>query len=153
MISQNELKQLFDYNSETGVFTWLKDNYSKKLIGVKSGSLHKDGYIRIIINRKSYLAHRLAWLYVYGEWPKNQIDHINGIRSDNIINNLRDVTSSENNLNRSCHRLGKLIGCHYCKREQKWVSQITINNKQKKLGYFNTELEAHNNTKKFKEMK
>ena len=92
MITQEELKELLDYNPETGLFTW---NVYNNIKNKTTAGTFNDGYIQIKIKQKIYQAHRLAWLYVYGEWPKGQIDHINGIRDDNRIENLRDVTNRE----------------------------------------------------------
>ena len=144
-MTQEYLKSILNYDKDSGIFTWVKRN------GNVAGNIDSSLYCRINIKGIKYSAHRLAWLYVYGEWPKNQIDHINGNKNDNMISNLRDVTHSENQRNQYKHRLGKLHGCHYCKREEKWVSEIRINNKTKHIGYFNTELDAHNAHIKFKE--
>lgn len=144
MITEMFLKQILDYNSETGCFVW-KQKTSKKSkikIGTLAGCLN-NGYWIITINQKIYKAHRLAWLYIYGEWPKHNIDHINGVRSDNRIFNLRDATVRQNGQNRIEHRNGKLVGASYDKKYKKWFSQIQIDKKQNYLGYFDTELEAH----------
>ena len=95
MITQSELKELVHYNDQTGIFTWKK---SRKgcAIGSVAGSLHLNGYIYININYKKYLAHRLAWVYQYKEFPANEIDHIDGNKSNNKIENLRNATRSEN---------------------------------------------------------
>lgn len=100
MITQEYLKERLTYNPQTGVFIWNSSNikgHVKK--GKIAGSKDSRGYIKIQIDRKDYTAHRLAWLYEYGEWPKYTIDHINRIKYDNSINNLRDVTQAENNKN------------------------------------------------------
>ena len=143
MITQEYLKFILNYNEITGIFTW--ENRPSNRIQLKqiAGCEQKIGYITIQINKKHYKAHRLAWLYVYGEWPKNQIDHINGIRNDNRIENLRDVSVRENSSNGVEHRNNKLIGA-YITKDKKWKSQIQINKKLIYLGIYNTELEAHN---------
>jgi hypothetical protein len=100
-ITQIRLKELLEYQPETGEFFW---KVCRQCVpaGAKAGSLHKQkGYVFIRADLKRYAAHRLAWLYVHGQWPKNDIDHINGIRSDNRISNLRDVTHATNLLNRT----------------------------------------------------
>ena len=96
-----------------------------------------------MIDGKEYKAHRLAWLYVYGIWPKLYIDHINGIRDDNRICNLRDVSNRENAINRSYHRKGKLAGASYHKQKGKWRATIRINGRYTHLGLFETKEEAH----------
>lgn len=88
------LLELFDYDKETGFFI-RKVNRQRGRAGDIAGTL-KEGYIRIIINNERCLAHRLAWMYVYGEWPSGEIDHINRIRSDNRISNLRICTRQQN---------------------------------------------------------
>jgi len=90
---------LLTYDPYTGLFTWLVDAYSNKVKGKIAGSI-KEGYINISIDRKLYRAHRLAWLYVNGVFP-SEIDHINRVKSDNRICNLREVSRSENCQNRS----------------------------------------------------
>lgn len=149
MITQKELKELLQYNENTGIFTWKISTNFKIKIGNIAGTLHKNGYIYIQIKNRLYMAHRLSWLYVYGEWPKNQIDHINGIRSDNRIENLRDVTQRENQQNYKKHRDGHLVGTTYNKQRQKWLAQITINKKPVYLGRYNTQQEAHEAYLKF----
>jgi hypothetical protein len=149
MITQNELKQVLHYNQDTGVFTWLVSKQGQKGIGSKAGCLTLGGYYSITIDREFYLAHRLAWFYVYGTWPANTIDHINGDTQDNRICNLREATSSQNGMNRleqsnntSGHR-----GVTFHKKAQKWRAHIKINQKQKHLGLFITKelaIEARN---------
>lgn len=133
MITQKELKSKLQYNPDTGVFTWVKRN-------VVAGSLNNTGYIHIKINQKAYLAHRLAWLYIYGEWP-NIIDHISGNKIDNKINNLRNVTHRQNLQNSNNHRNGKLVGVK--KQNNKFQARITINKKQIYLGTYDTAPEAY----------
>jgi hypothetical protein len=113
MIAQDYVKSLLDYNKDTGVFIWkhrhrdlFKTNahynvWNKKYAGQTAGTLKSDsGYIIISINKNLFRAHRLVWLYVYGEMPNNQIDHINGIRHDNRLENLRDTQRGENHKNK-----------------------------------------------------
>lgn len=148
MITQKELKERLQYNENTGIFTWLKKTKKIK-IGAIAGGLNVHGYIIIQINGKPYSAHRLAWLYIHGEWPKNQIDHINGIKNDNRIENLRDIIHRENQQNTHKHRNGKLVGCNFHKPAKKWQAKIQIKNKDYHLGLYNTELEAHEAYLKF----
>lgn len=130
-----QVKELLDYNPETGIFTW-KTNVSKNVkVGSVAGTL-SSGYIRIRIHGKGYYAHRLAWLLTYGTLPKDQIDHINGIRTDNRICNLRDVSIRQNNQNTIKHRNGKLIGTWYNAGMRKWQAGIKVDGKSIHLGYF-----------------
>ena len=97
-ITQQKLKELFNYNPETGIFT-RKTNVSQCKVGGVAGSDNGTGGIRMRASGKQYYAHQLAWLYIYGEWPINEIDHINHDRKDNRITNLRHVTHSDNQRN------------------------------------------------------
>lgn len=90
------LRELLHYDPDTGVFTWIKSRSNRRTSGLETGpNLHR-GYRRVRLDGHLYMAHRLAWLYVYGRWPQQCIDHINGVKSDNRIANLRDVSHSEN---------------------------------------------------------
>ena len=125
----------YTYDPETGFI------YNR----VKKPILNKDekNYIifQLTINKKTYniRGHHFAWYYFYGNCNINQIDHINGVRHDNKIVNLRNVTSQQNAMNRI-----KAKGCYWHKNSNKWKSQITINRKIIYLGFFNTEEEARN---------
>lgn len=144
MLTVERLKQKLIYNSETGVFTWKKGRGPVKA-GSTAGRLHNQGYIRIAIDYKDYLAHRLAWLYVYGEWPKNEIDHINGVKTDNRIINLRQATREENCRNVKVHKRNRLgikgvserIDCRL-----RFVANIRINGLVTCLGHYETAEEA-----------
>lgn len=146
----SEFKEFLSYDPDTGLFTWIKNASAKTLKGQIAGTKNKDGYIRIHFKRRQegskkagFMAHRLAWLFVFGKWPERQIDHINGIPDDNRIENLRDVSGSVNQQNKACHRSGKIVGVSYRKDKKKWCAKIGVNGKQKFVGYFNTEQEAH----------
>lgn len=98
----------------------------------------------MMIDGKNYLAHRLAWFYVYGEWPKNQIDHINRIKTDNRIFNLRDVDNSTNQHNNALrkHNTSGTTGVMNCKSRNCWGAQIYVNNKRIYLGIYKTKEDA-----------
>jgi len=145
LITQKYLKSILNYNEKTGDFIWVNTHKNTSFMLNKiAGNLDSHNYIIIRINKKAYKAHRLAWLYVYGEWPKNYIDHINGIRNDNRIENLQDVTKRKNQQNQKLHRQGNLVGASYHKASNKWQARILINGIRIYLGLYNTELEAHN---------
>lgn len=110
-----------------------------------TGSTNSDGYNQVRVGKKLYTVHRLVChLFLNIEYSDpRQVDHINGLRSDNRLENLRMVTPRQNSQNSLYHRNGGLIGTSYEKRRDRWVSYITLNGKQKFLGYFDTELEAH----------
>lgn len=141
ILTQSELKAQLHYSQETGIFTKiLKSSGAIKIIG------HQDvrGYIYIRLNRKKYSAHRLAWLYVYGYMPKELIDHINGIKSDNRISNLREATSQQNNLNTKLSTRNKYgaKGVHFNKLTNKWMAQSKLNGTYFYLGSHNLKEEA-----------
>ena len=137
-MNQKELKKLLHYNEKTGIFTWnVSLNYKIK-IGNIAGSINNRGYRQIRIRGKSYTAHHLAWLYVHGRFPKDQIDHTNHERSDNRILNLREATNKENSKNQILYKNNKsgIQGIFWEKKRKKWKVQITLNGIQKHLGYF-----------------
>lgn len=127
MLTQKRLKELLNYDSNTGNFTNLTNRHKAKK-GKAAGFKISKGYISIVLEKIEYRAHRLAWLYVYGVWPKNQIDHENHIRDDNRISNLRCVTHQENSKNR---RLGsnnssRIIGVGWRKKDKEWRARIKV---------------------------
>lgn len=147
VITAQELRQIANYESETGVFTWKITKSSVAKAGTEFGSWDLYGYKTVRINRKSYKLHRLAWLYVHGKMPKHDIDHINGIRHDNRIINLRDVTRKTNLENQTRRHTVKkytsLIGAYFDPKKNVFYSRISINNKSIHLGSFDTEQKAH----------
>lgn len=144
MLSQERLKSLLHYDPETGVFTWRVSARNSVKVGSVAGCLDTHGYVVIRIDRKSYKAHRLAWLYLHGNLPPKQLDHINRDRSDNRLCNLRLATSAENNQNRSLSTKNTSghIGLCWKKQTQKWHAHICINRKITHLGYFTDLTEA-----------
>lgn len=146
MLTQKELKSLLSYNADSGVFKWLVN----KSISVKKGDIagrkNKSNHITIMINGVRYQASHLAWLYVKGETPSKAIDHINGIRSDNRIVNLREATLSQNAMNRikAANNTSGYKGVSFHKQSGKWQASIKINGKQKYLGLFLSPKQAHN---------
>ncbi len=100
-LTQERMRQLLDYNPETGDFTWLKCTGRRVVHGERAGWPDDRGYIKIGIDGRKYFAHRLVWLHVFGRWPTAVIDHINHVRHDNRIANLRDVSIIDNCRNSS----------------------------------------------------
>ena len=143
-ITQSYLKEHFEYRK--GHLWWIKKTSKKgpNKVGKKFGCL-QGGYRVGVIKGKPYPEHRLIWLYHYGEWPAGMIDHINRIRNDNRIENLRVANYKENRLNSGANS-GKIYsnyrGVSYSKRDKKWTSQATLNGKFYWLGSFKTEIEA-----------
>ena len=149
MITQEKLKELLSYDALSGDFVWIKYPAKRKdLYGKIAGSKNvRDGYIRIFIDGKSYLAHRLAWLYETGIINKIDIDHIDGNRSNNMISNLREATRSINLQNLKKAKIDNLssglLGVCFDAKAGKYRSAITLNGKRKHLGYYETAEKAH----------
>ena len=143
-LTQARLKELLDYNQDTGVFTW-KVNRGPMKDGDIAGSVSKfTGYIKIMISGTNYFAHRMAILYVSGFWPKDESDHINGNRADNRINNLRLVSRSVNSRNLA-KRIDNTSGCtgvHLDSISSKWRAEIVFNHKRIYLGLFTDKNDA-----------
>jgi hypothetical protein len=100
--------------------------------------------MEISVDRHKILVHRLAWMYVYGKWPRNDIDHINGNPLDNRIENLRDVTELGNNQNLRRPKKGNISGfLGVAPNHSRWLAKITVSGKQIYLGTYNTPEEAH----------
>jgi hypothetical protein len=145
MITQTELKEILNYDPDTGIFTWINP-VKKTMINCVAGSLTVQGYKVITIKRKNYAAHRLAWLYMNGKFPNKFIDHINTIKSDNKLSNLRDVSRIENGQNQiKAHKNNKsgLLGVTWYANTSSWVAKIKNNNKLIHLGYFKNPELAH----------
>lgn len=144
-LTQSRLKQLLHYNAVTGDFTWMVRRGGTAVIGAKTGTPDKEGYLVIKVDTRHYKAHRLAWLYIHGEWPADYIDHKNNINSDNRIANLRNADSFENARNRRISKSNKtgLKGVSYKTSNKKYVAQISHNGRVRHLGYFDSLELAH----------
>lgn len=105
-----EVRRLLDYSPSTGIFVWKEKRCAQMPAGSVAGGKGKNGYALLRFRGKTTSAHRLAWLHFYGEWPKQDIDHINGVRNDNRITNLRDVSRAVNLQNSTTARRGKTAG-------------------------------------------
>ena len=138
-------KELLNYDEQTGIFVRRTAPNNSTKVGAIAGTDTNCGYRAIVIDGKQYLAHRLGWLYVTGKWPQNQIDHINGRRSDNRFSNLRDVTCSVNGQNqRRPHSPGGTLGTYLEPRcHNRWTARICVDGVQMYLGMFATAEIAH----------
>lgn len=148
MPTQEYIKEILHYDSETGVFTWKDRNnrYTKRLNGKQAGCLRNDGYLTIGIKNKLILAHRLVFLYMEGNLPENFVDHIDGVRTNNKWSNLRHATKSENEQNIFNHRANNklgIIGVCLNKKYGTYIAQIWINKKHIHIGNFETPQKAH----------
>lgn len=145
MLTQSRLKTLLNYDPDTGVFTWLGITGRRARTGDLAGTTHREGYRHVQVAGRRYQAHRLAWLYMTGAFPVAGIDHINGIRDDNRMINLREATQSENHQNRAKRSDNKsgFIGVSRDSGRQKWRAYIKIQKRNKHLGYFDSPEAAH----------
>ena len=143
-LTAQRLRELLNYSPETGKFTWAKTASPSAPAGSNAGSICRK-YVRIRISGRDHKAHRLAWLHEFGEWPKHEIDHIDGDTQNNKIGNLRDVPKRMNAQNRrvamktnkSCGFLGVTAS------QGRWQASITTDRSKKFLGNFDTPEEAH----------
>lgn len=139
-LTAERLRELLNYDPETGIFRW-RVNRGNIKAGTVTGCLCKRrGYLLIGIDGIVHLAHRLAWLWMTGEWPSEQVDHRNGVRNDNRFANLREATHTEN-----CHNLGKsklnksgYTGVFYWATRDVFIARIGLGGRSLFLGYFDT---------------
>ena len=147
IVTLEQLRELFSYDLETGLLIRRVRSANCTQVGEVAGFVDVHGYRIIGIKGRYYKAHRLIWLHVYGVWPNKQIDHINGIRDDNRLHNLRDVEHSINMQNQkraqSDNRSSGLLGAHWHNSQQAWHARIQVNKRSKFLGAFATPEEAH----------
>lgn len=140
------LRSILRYNAESGKLFWLVDwQKPRAMIGSEAGSI-VGGYHRISINHKKYLSHRLVWFYVHGAWPNDQIDHINGDKTDNRLKNLRLADSSTNQSNigvRPSKKTPWPKGVSYEASRGKWRAGIKVHGKSYNLGYHASPELAH----------
>jgi hypothetical protein len=145
-LTEQRLRELLHYDQFTGVFTWRvrRGNVAR---GSVAGARKSDGYLQIGIDGRLFLAHRLAWLYMNGEWPAGDVDHMNWNILDNSAANLRDVPRMLNMQNqRKSHKdsYTGFLGVHFDKRRGKFIARITTPGTSRlHLGQFDTGEEAH----------
>ena len=144
ILTQDQLKNLLDYAPDTGKFTWRVNRKGGAKAGDDAGRFDGKGYRQIQIDGRLYAMHRLAWLYVYGVWPGNEIDHINRDKTDNRICNLRQADRSLNTRNTRLRRDSTTgaKGVCWSKQTQKWVSRINIKGKRKHIGFYDSLADA-----------
>lgn len=151
-LTQKRLKEILDYSPETGVFTW-KVSHPRAKVGAVAGAKDYYGYVVIRLDTVLYKAHRLAWLYVHGEWPTKNLDHINQIKNDNRMSNLRNVGQSINMQNSRvrANNLSGVAGVCWRKDRKRWVARIKIGYKNIFLGNYeckNAAIEARRDAEK-----
>ena len=138
-ITAAELRRRFHYNELTGEFTRKVSMNTAHPVGGIAGTVTNTGYVAIGINGRYYKAHRLAWLYVHGEWPSSEVDHLNRVKTDNSINNLEPKTRSGNTLNcvaaRNTNKLG-ILGVS--KSGSRFIARLQVEGVPMYLGIFKT---------------
>jgi len=138
VIDQETVKKLFHYDAESGMLIWRFGNGRNVKPWQEVTAKNGNGYYTAKIHGKSYLAHRLAWLYVHGSFPNKYIDHKNRIRNDNRLCNLRDVNTTDNaqNISLPNHNKSGYIGVSWIKSHNCWTVYVKVNKKNKWLGYY-----------------
>lgn len=148
-LTAQRLRELLNYDPDTGVFTWVGRPSHFIKPNSRAGTLNRsEGYWMVKVDTYSYGAHRLAWLYITGEWPPHEVDHINGERADNRWTNLRSATKSQNQQNTRKPRVHGTSGFLGVSRRRHnpplpWLAQIRINGQGYNLGQYATPEEAH----------
>jgi hypothetical protein len=150
------VRELLDYDPETGALTWRERgrehfmtyrsqrSWNAKHAGKGAGNIDALGYHVVQFGTRKYKAHRLAWLYVHGVWPDADIDHINGVRADNRLRNLRAVSHAENarNVARSSRNTSGVVGVSWHSKQGKWVAYVKTGGRLQNLGAFDNKEEA-----------
>ena len=143
-ITVERLREVLHYDPVTGVFTWKTRTGPRNKPGMTANARSVRGYFDITIDGRKYVSHRLAWLYMHGEWPKGEIDHINGRRDDNRWSNLRDVSRALNMQNRrtaSSLNSTKLLGVS--RHGARWRARIQVDGVVQRLGTYDSPEAAH----------
>lgn len=138
------LRELLSYNEATGQFRWRIQRQCVRDGAIAGGPDYK-GYIRIKVDGRKYFAHRLAWLYVYGRWPVDLLDHIDRQRTNNAIANLREVSNQLNSHNQRVVRRSRvgLLGVSLSPTPGKFVARIAVEGKDHHLGTYPNAVEAY----------
>jgi hypothetical protein len=147
-LDHNTLRELLDYNPDTGEFTWRIRAAYWLGVGSRAGSVNGKGYRIIGMRGRYYSEHRLAWFYTHGVWPTHEVDHINRVRTDNRLANLRDVPSHVNYVNRTPRKLkprparlpSPYVGVQHT--GYKWRADVWHEGRNVYIGAFNTPEEA-----------
>jgi len=138
MLTQARLKELLSYDPLTGEFTNIKSGKGRKPVGSVVGSLNNTGYISSMIDQKNYLHHRLAWLYTHGYFPPEDVDHIDGVRTNNRLENLR-LASRYQNCQNAARRSDNSSGTPgVVQVGKRWRSRVTLLGVHHHVGYFDT---------------
>lgn len=156
VLTQSYLKECLGYDQHTGVLVWKKrpskhfkwerhhTGWNKKFSGKAAGSVNRIGYRIISIDNKGYRAHRLVWLWVTGEFPEEEMDHINHRKDDNRLHNLRSATNRENSRNRTLqlNNSSGVTGVWWDESRSNWRASISVEGRQKMIGRYTSLAEA-----------
>ena len=137
-MTENKLRDALEYDPLTGLFRWRYTPNGKVKAGSVAGSPDKDGYTRIRFEGRAYMAHRLAWLFMFGCWPPSLIDHVDGGVSNNRISNLRLASDVENSYNRKKHRnnTSGFRGVDFYRQSQRWRARIRVDGRLICIGLY-----------------
>ena len=136
LLDAEYIRHRLSYDPETGVFRWKVYPRAKRMVGQIAGSVRKTGQVVILLKNKSYLAHRIAWVYMTGVNPKGQIDHINCNPSDNRFVNLRECFAFENCRNKRIYRNNTSGVKGVTRFRNKWSARVGVSGKKVFLGYY-----------------
>lgn len=163
-ISPEEIKRLISYDPKSGLLRWRPRQQSDfasmssfkawntQFAGREAGSISKTGYVVVSLSGQKMLGHRIAWVIHHGRWPDALMDHVNGLRADNRINNLREATPAQNAQNQRRHKSNKsgVCGVTWHKKTKRWQVRIGSANKSLHVGYF-SDLQSAKDARKFAE--
>lgn len=146
LLTADDVRELFDYDPVSGAFRWRSARRRPNLpADLTAGTRHSEGYRRVSVKGRLYYVHRLIWAYVHDRWPAEDIDHLNGDRSDNRLCNLREASRSLNNENirtARSHSTSGMLGAHRTPWGR-WASSIRVRGRILYLGCYDTANEAH----------
>lgn len=144
MLTLHRLKELLSYDVETGIFQWRQVTSNRISVGSAAGTVNSKGYLIISIDGQRYRAHRLAYLYMTGDMPEDQIDHMNNVKTDNRWCNLREASNSQNHMNRwlQVNNTSGEKGVVFHKPSGRWTARVKVNGKLHSLGYYDDKDDA-----------
>jgi hypothetical protein len=142
MLTHDRLLYLLTYDPVTGLFRWRNSTSSKTTVGKIAGTTTKRGYVAICLDYKLYYAHRLAWFYVHGVWPKDEIDHKDRCKSNNWLDNLREAHGTQNQANRNAQARNATGYKGVTLHKGRYMARMAYRGKQMYLGRYDTPEEA-----------